>query len=67
MPFSLQREEIKNRNSEGYNVLKLELERNIDEMERHFEQVGSMVLKLEVQVVASPIGHSGFATTEMSR
>lgn len=34
------REEVKNRNSEEYNVLKIQLEGIIEELERHFEQVG---------------------------
>merc|ERR1712025_1175667 len=33
-----QREEIKNKNSEDYNVLKISLESTIDELERHFDQ-----------------------------
>ncbi len=37
--FEAQREEIKNRNSEDYNVLKIQLEGIIEELERHFEQV----------------------------
>jgi len=36
--FEAQREEIKNRNSEEYNVLKIQLEGIIEELERHFEQ-----------------------------
>ena len=36
--FESQREEIKNRNSEEYNVLKISLESTIEELERHFEQ-----------------------------
>ena len=36
--FESQREEIKNRNSEEYNVLKLSLENIIEELEHHFEQ-----------------------------
>eukprot|EP00232_Nephroselmis_pyriformis_P026137 CAMPEP_0182864200 /NCGR_PEP_ID=MMETSP0034_2-20130328/7042_1 /TAXON_ID=156128 /ORGANISM="Nephroselmis pyriformis, Strain CCMP717" /LENGTH=528 /DNA_ID=CAMNT_0024996449 /DNA_START=166 /DNA_END=1749 /DNA_ORIENTATION=+ len=35
--FESQREEIKNRNSEEYNVLKISLESTIEELERHFE------------------------------
>jgi hypothetical protein len=34
------REELKNRDSEEYNVLKIQLEGIIEELERHFEQVG---------------------------
>lgn len=33
-----QREEIKNKNSEDYNVLKISLESTIDELKRHFDQ-----------------------------
>ena len=36
--FESQREEIKNKNSEDYNVLKISLESTIDELERHFDQ-----------------------------
>ena len=36
--FESQREEIKNRNSEEYNVLKISLESTIEELEKHFEQ-----------------------------
>lgn len=36
--FESAREEIKNRNSEEYNVLKLSLENIIEELEHHFEQ-----------------------------
>lgn len=36
--FESQREEIKNKNSEEYNVLKIQLEGIIEELERHFEQ-----------------------------
>jgi predicted nucleic acid-binding Zn-ribbon protein len=36
--FESIREEIKNRNSEEYNVLKIQLEGTIEELERHFEQ-----------------------------
>lgn len=35
--FESVREEIKNRNSEEYNVLKIQLEGTIEELERHFE------------------------------
>uniref|UniRef100_A0A061R1K0 Dynein regulatory complex subunit 2 n=1 Tax=Tetraselmis sp. GSL018 TaxID=582737 RepID=A0A061R1K0_9CHLO len=35
--FESVREEIKNRNSEEYNVLKIQLESTIEELERHFE------------------------------
>lgn len=34
------REEIKNRNSEEYNILKIQLEGIIEELEGHFEAVG---------------------------
>lgn len=32
--------QVRNRNSEEYNVLKIQLEGIIEELERHFEQVG---------------------------
>jgi hypothetical protein len=32
-------EQVRNRNSEEYNVLKIQLEGIIEELERHFEQV----------------------------
>ena len=35
--FESQREEIKNRNSEEYNVLKISLESTIEDLEKHFE------------------------------
>lgn len=38
--FESAREELKNRDSEDYNVLKIQLEGIIEELERHFEQVG---------------------------
>lgn len=38
--FESAREEVRNRNSEEYNVLKIQLEGIIEELERHFEQVG---------------------------
>jgi hypothetical protein len=37
--FESAREELKNRDSEDYNVLKIQLEGIIEELERHFEQV----------------------------
>eukprot|EP00899_Mesostigma_viride_P021782 jgi/Mesvir1/29605/Mv21460-RA.2 len=42
--FESQREEIKNRNSEEYNVLKISLESTIEELERHFEQAHAAYL-----------------------
>ncbi|KAF6253998.1 flagellar associated protein [Scenedesmus sp. NREL 46B-D3] len=36
--FESAREEVRNRNSEEYNVLKIQLEGIIEELERHFEQ-----------------------------
>lgn len=41
MPAS-PREEIKNRNSEEYNILKIQLEGIIEELEGHFEAVGAV-------------------------
>ncbi len=38
--YEAQREEIKNRNSEEYNVLKIQLEGIIEELEKSFELVG---------------------------
>lgn len=35
--FDAQREEIKNKNSEEYNVLKIQLEGNVEEFERKFD------------------------------
>lgn len=43
--FESQREEIKNRNSEEYNVLKIQLEGIIEELERHFEQAHKAYLE----------------------
>lgn len=42
--FESQREEVKNRNSEEYNVLKIQLEGTIEELERHFEQAHKVYL-----------------------
>lgn len=36
--FEASREEIKNKNSEEYNVLKIQLEGNVEELERSFEE-----------------------------
>lgn len=35
--------QVRNRNSEEYNVLKIQLEGIIEELERHFEQVRRLV------------------------
>lgn len=43
--FESQREEVKNRNSEEYNVLKIQLEGTIEELERHFEQAHKVYLE----------------------
>lgn len=40
--YEAQREEIKNRNSEEYNVLKIQLEGIIEELEKSFELVRGM-------------------------
>ena len=42
--FESQREEIKNKNSEEYNVLKIQLEGTIEELERHFDQAHKVYL-----------------------
>lgn len=42
--FESVREEIKNRNSEEYNVLKIQLESTIEELERHFEHAHQVQL-----------------------
>lgn len=41
--FESQREEIKNKNSEDYNVMKITLESNINELEKKFEVRHSML------------------------
>eukprot|EP00775_Hariotina_reticulata_P008068 gene8068-8263_t len=43
--FESAREEVRNRNSEEYNVLKIQLEGIIDELERHFEQAHKAYLE----------------------
>lgn len=42
--FESQREEIKNRNQEDYNVLKISLESQIDDLEQHFEKAHQLYL-----------------------
>uniref|UniRef100_A0A383W766 Dynein regulatory complex subunit 2 n=1 Tax=Tetradesmus obliquus TaxID=3088 RepID=A0A383W766_TETOB len=43
--FESAREEVRNRNSEEYNVLKIQLEGIIEELERHFEQAHKAYLE----------------------
>ena len=43
--FEAQREEVKNKNSEDYNVLKISLESSIDELEKYFEQAHTAYLQ----------------------
>lgn len=42
--FESQREELKNRNQEDYNVLKISLESQIDDLEQHFEKAHQLYL-----------------------
>jgi hypothetical protein len=46
--------QVRNRNSEEYNVLKIQLEGIIEELERHFEQVRRLVATLALCSATNP-------------
>lgn len=48
--------QVRNRNSEEYNVLKIQLEGIIEELERHFEQVRLPGWHKQLQSISMQVG-----------